>query len=110
MKKIFGKPKRLVESTLVYMGKGFLFSLLIGSDGINDPVIAVHDALNGDTAANEIVPSNAYSAKTLGLNGFVLNFAKGFTTGLYVKIANLGSGSVIVDYRSQGGLFPHEII
>lgn len=110
MRHIYGTPIRITSSTLIYTGKGFLFSLLIGMDTINDPVIAVQDDTDGDTAENEIVPSNTYDADALGINGLILKFAKHFETGLYVKIANLGSGSVIVDYRTKGGLFPHGII
>ena len=110
MQHIYGTPIRVTSSTLVYTGRGFLFSLLIGTDTVNDPVIAIHDDTDGDTAANEIVPSNTYDATALGINGLVLKFAKNFTTGLYVKIANLGSGSIIIDYRTKGGLFPHGII
>lgn len=106
MEKIFGTPIRVTSDTLVHTGKGFIFSLLIGGDTINDPVISVHDALNGDTATNEIVPSNTYDADALGINGFVLNVAKPFNTGFFIKVANIGSGSVIVDWRSQGDLFP----
>lgn len=108
MQHIYGTPVRVIESTLIYTGKGFLFSLLIGMDTVNDPVIAIHDDTDGDTAANEIVPSNTYDADALGINGLVLKFAKHFETGLYIKIANLGSGSVVLDYCTQGGLFPNK--
>lgn len=106
MKHVYGIPYRATESTLIHTGPGFLFSMLIGTDTINDPVVSIHDALNGDTAANEIIPSNTYDASVLGINGLVLHFAKHFSTGLYVKIANMGSGSVIADYRPQGVLIP----
>lgn len=106
MGNFYGTPKRVVESTLIHTGKGVLMSMLIGTDGVNDPVVAVHDDVDGDTAANEIVPSATYDASALGINGIVLKYSKNFTTGLYIKIANIGSGSVVVDWRSQGSLHP----
>lgn len=103
---IYGIPYRATASALIFTGAGFLFSMLLGSDTINDPVVSVHDALNGDTATNEIIPSNTYDASALGINGLALHFAKHFSTGLYLKIANIGSGSVVVDYRPQTSTFP----
>jgi len=96
---IYADPVRITASTLIYTGKGYLMTLLIGSDGTNNPVVAVYDDTDGDTAANQIVPSQTYDAISLGLNGIILQFAKKFSTGLYVSISNIGSGSVIVDYR-----------
>jgi len=109
MQYIYGIPKRIIESTLIYTGSVFLFSLLIGTDTLNDPVISVHNAVNGDTAANEVVPSSTYDASLLGINGFILHFAKHLDTALYVKIASIGSGSVVADYRPREG-FPPGII
>ncbi len=103
---IYGLPYRATASAAIYTGAGFIFSMLIGTDTVNDPVVSVHDAVNGDTAANEIIPSNTYDASILGINGAVFHFAKHFSTGLYVKIANIGSGSVVIDYRPQTSTFP----
>lgn len=110
MKHLYGIPYRATASALIYTGPGYFFSLLIGTDGSNDPVIAIHDALNGDTATNEIVPSTTYDASLLGINGLVLHFAKHFKTGLYAKIANIGTGSIVVNYRPQDSLFPPIIV
>lgn len=101
---IYADTERIVESTLIYTGKGFLFSILIGTDTINDPVVAVYDDTDGDTAGNRIIPSNTYDASALGINGVVLKFAKKFSTGLYVSITNIGNGDVIVDYRTLNSM------
>ena len=106
MREIYGTPTRIVAGAQIHTGEGFLFSLLIGTDSVNDPVIAVFDDVGGATAANQIIPSTEYDASVMGMNGLVLKFSKKFTTGLYVAIANIGTGSVIVDGRSQGNLFP----
>jgi len=101
---IYSTPKRMVANTLVYTGKGFLFSLLIGTDGVNDPIVSIYDYTDATLAATKIIPSNTYDASALGLNGVVLEYAKEFNTGLYVKIENLGNGEVIVDYRAASGM------
>ena len=109
MQNIYGTPARIIVSTQIHIGKGFLFSLLIGTDITNDPVVAVYDDVGDATAANQIIPSATYDATALGINGVVLQFAKDFNTGLYISIANIGSGSVVADWRSQGDLFPEKI-
>jgi hypothetical protein len=106
---IYGTATRIIVSTQIHTGKGYLYSLLIGVDTINNPVVAVYDDVGGATAANQIVPSTTYDATALGLNGVVLKFAKEFVTGLYISIATIGSGSVVADWRSQGQLFPEKM-
>lgn len=107
MQEIFGIPYRAIASIQVHDGEGFIFSMLIGSDTVNDPAIAIHDcATGGQLATNQIVPSNTYDASILGINGVVFKISKRFTSGLYIAIANIGTGSVIIDWRSQGSLFP----
>lgn len=104
---IFATPVRIVESTLIYTGRCFLFSLLLGLDTVNDAVIAVHNDIDGDDATKEVVPSNTYDASAMGINGLVLKFAKDLSTGLYIKVTNIGSGSVVVDYRKAEDLSMH---
>lgn len=106
MYNFYALPVRVEESTLIHTGKGVLMSVLIAVDGVNDPTVAIHDDTDGDTAANEIVPSTTYDAELLTANGVVFKYPKLFTTGLYVKIANIGSGSVVIDYRTSGSLHP----
>ena len=108
MTNFYATPVRLTASALIHTGKGVLMSVLIGTDGVNDPVVAIHDDVDGDTAGNEILPSSTYDASALGINGVVFKFAKKYSTGLYVKIANIGSGAVVVDYRTQGTLHPKD--
>ena len=81
--------------------------MLIGGDTVNDPVVAIHDCATGNQAAgNQIVPSSTYDASVLGIHGVVFKISKRFTSGLYIAIANIGTGSVIIDWRSQGSIFP----
>ena len=106
MQDIYGTPIRITASTLIHTGEGFLFSFLIGTDTVNDPVFAIYDDADGATPGNQIVPSTTYDASILGINGAVFKVSKNFTTGLYVAIANIGTGSIILDWRSQGSIFP----
>lgn len=102
---VYANTTRITESSLIHTGEGYLFSILIGTDTVNDPVIAVYDDTNSDTAGNRIIPSNTYDASALGINGVVLKFAKQFSNGLYVNISNIGSGEVVVGYRTRSSLF-----
>ena len=108
--KVYADTSYLTSSTLIHTGAGVLFTILIGSDGVNDPVVAAYDDTDGNTAANRIVPLTTYDASALGINGFVLQFAKKFTTGLYISIADIGAGEVVVDYRTVGSLTPYKFI
>lgn len=93
------KVTRLTASGLVFTGHVYLAALLIGTDGTNDPVVAVYDDVDGDTAGNKIIPANTYDASALGLNGVVFPFMLDCTTGIYVTISDLGTGEVMVAYR-----------
>jgi len=93
-------PVRLTSSGLVYNGHCYLASVLVGTDGVNDPAIGVYNDINGDTEAQRVVPSVTYDAELLGLNGVVYNFLIDCCVGIYVSISNLGSGEVIVSYRT----------
>jgi hypothetical protein len=91
--------KRLTASGLVCLGHCYLSGVIVGTDGINDPVVAVYDAVDASDATKRIIPSVAYDSFALGINGVTFQFIKECFTGLYVSISNLGSGEVVVDYR-----------
>jgi len=110
MKTSYTKTARITESASICTGSGFLFSILVGTDNTNDPVVAAYDDTDATTAANRIIPSVTYDASVLGLNGVVMQFPKKFTTGLYIAIANIGSGEVVIDYRQENDLFPYKFI
>ena len=95
---IYMVPTRLTSSAAVHSGACFLGSVLIGTDGVNDPVVAVYNNTSASDATR-VVPSVTYDASVLGLNGVVLEFAMYCDTGLYVNITNIGSGEVIVTSR-----------
>ena len=95
--------QRITASTLIFTGHGFLGSLLIGTDGTNDPVVTVYDALT-NTSGTEVVPTTTYNASALGLNGLETSYLKECGIGCYVEISNLGSGEVVIGYRADDGM------
>jgi len=106
MKLLYSVPKRIVASTVIHTEPCFLMKIVIGTDGSNDPVVAAYnEATNSATAAAMILPSITYDASALGINGAIYQFAEYLDTGLYVAIANLGTGSVIVSTRTKSALF-----
>lgn len=87
----------LTASTLVVTGRYKLCALLVGTDGANDPVVTIYDALT-NTAGTEAVPTCTYDASALGLNGVVFQRPIECDIGIYVEITNLGTGEVLVYY------------
>ena len=68
-------------------------------------LVPVQDmADNSETAAKEILPSQTYDAISLGINGVVYQFLEYLDTGLYIAIANLGTGSVVVSSRAKSSM------
>ena len=94
--------QRITANTLIFTGHGFLGSLLIGTDGTNDPVVTVYDALSA-VSGTEIVPTTTYDASALGLNGLETSYLKECGIGCYVEISNMGTGEVVVGYRADDG-------
>lgn len=91
--------KKLSESGMVYTGESLLTSMLIGTDGVNDPTITIYDGT--DNTGIEKVPTTTYDSSALGLNGFILSFPKEFKTGIYVEITCSGTVEVVVDYKPR---------
>lgn len=96
---IVATPKRIIVSTLIHDGPCYLASILIGTDDINDPVVAAYNDADASDPTTKVIPSATYDAAIMGLNGVVLKFMKDCNTSLYVSISNIGSGEVVVDYR-----------
>ena len=104
-------PTRIVVSTVIHTVPCFLMKIIIGSDGTNNPVVAAYnEATNSATAAAMILPSQTYDAISLGINGVVYQYAEYLDTGLYVAIANLGTGSVVVSTRTKSSLHGFKLL
>jgi len=78
-----------------------LSSMLIGTDGVNDPAVTVYNGT--DNTGQEIVPTATYDASQLGINGFILIYAKRCPDGIYVEISlAAGDVEVVIDYAPMG--------
>ena len=95
---LYMSPTRIVTTTTIHSAACYLASILVGTDGVSDPVVAVYNNTSAvDTT--RIIPSVTYDASALGLNGVVMEFLTKCTTGLHVVVSNLGSGEVIINSR-----------
>jgi len=88
---------KIAASALVKTGYSKLVGVLLSTDTVNDPVITVYDDLT-NTVGKEVVPTNTYDASAMGLNGawFGHEGAIECRTGVYVAVANLGTGYALV--------------
>jgi len=99
-------PTKIIISTVIHTEPCFLMKIVIGTDGTNDPVVAAYnEADTSATAAKMILPSITYDASALGINGAIYHCSEYLDTGLYIAIANIGTGSVIVSTRTKSSLF-----
>jgi len=98
MHKILSKtPTKISASAIVNTGKCVFRGFLLGTDGVNDPVITVYNGL--DNSGGEIVPTCTYDASALGLNG-VTGIDPGIycDVGLYIEITCAGAVEVVPHY------------
>jgi len=87
-------PTKIISSTTVFTGACSFRGFLIGTDGVNDPVITIYDGTSN--AGAEIVPTATYDASQLGLNGVTgLNPGVKCNTGLYIEITCDGTVEVV---------------
>jgi hypothetical protein len=84
-------------SGIVYTGHSWLYDMLIGTDGVNNPTITVYDGI--DNSGVEKIPTNAYDASALGINGVVYNAKRKCAKGIYVEITCVGTVEVVVGYK-----------
>lgn len=98
----YSKVKRLTTSGAVSANPCFIYAILIGTDGSNDPVVALYNDTDANTAANRVFPSNTYDASALGVNGAVFGDNPIYcATACYCSISNIGTGEVIILYRDK---------
>lgn len=95
---IYMIPTRITTTTTIHSAACFLGRILIGTDGVSNPTVAVYNNTSA-TDATRIIPSVTYDASALGLNGVVLEFAEYLSTGLHITISCSGTCEVIVSSR-----------
>ena len=78
-------------------GPAWLYDMILGTDGVNDPTITVYDGI--DNAGVEKIPTTQYDASALGLNGVIFHAKRKCQTGIYVEITCGGTVEVVVGFN-----------
>lgn len=92
---------RFTATGVLYAGPCTLCGFLVSTDGVNDPTITLYNA-QAATANTEVVPTTTFEAPTYGLNGFMPGEMQiDCPDGLYVEVANLGTGEAIAYVRAM---------
>lgn len=88
-------PVKKTASALIYTGPAILHGFLLGTDGVNDPIITLYDYLSA--GGQEIIPTASYDASQLGLNG-VTGIYQLCAIGIYLEVTCAGTCEVNVQY------------
>lgn len=99
MKLLSKQAGKITASALVLTGAGLFRGILIGTDGVNDPVVTVFD--NIEASGEEIIPTTTFDASALGLNG-VTGLNRYVQNGIYILIACVGAVEVVPEYVPWG--------
>ena len=91
------KTTKRTTSGTVKSGESFLGDMVLGTDGVNDPVVTVYDGT--DNTGTELIPTATYDSSALGLNGVVFQYARHCEVGIYVEITCGGTVEVVVGWR-----------
>jgi len=94
-----GRYKTLTETGSVVDGGGYLMGIMVGTDGVNDPEITVHD--NTEASGDEIIPTTTVDASVLGFNGAMFGFPVAFRKGLYLTVSAAGTKEVTFYYGNE---------
>ena len=84
------------SSGVVYAGPCIFHGFLVGTDGIDDPVITIYDHAS-KAEGQEVVPTTTYDASMLGLNG-ATGINQLCAIGIYLEITCSGTVEVNVQY------------
>jgi len=96
MDKVLSKePTKFTASGIVCTGPCVFMGFLLGTDGVNDPVITLYNGT--DNSGQEIVPTCTYDASAYGLNGCT-GIHQYCDKGLYVEITCAGTVEVVIQY------------
>lgn len=88
-------PTKHTASGIVRTGPCVFQGFLLGTDGVNDPVITIYNGL--DNTGTEIVPTCTYDASAYGLNG-VVGVNQYCDVGLYIEITCGGAVEAVVQF------------
>jgi hypothetical protein len=94
-KNLSKEPNKLTASGILYTGKCIFQGFLLGTDGVNDPVVTIYNGV--DNTGQEIVPTATYDASAYGLNGCT-GINQYCDVGIYVEITCAGTVEVVVQH------------
>lgn len=89
------KPTIFTASGLINSGPCVFYGFTIGTDGVNDPTIAIYNNTAG--SGQKVIPSNSYDASLLGLNG-ATGMKVWCDMGLFITITCAGNVEVVPQY------------
>jgi hypothetical protein len=93
------KAKKFTASGVISSSACALCGFLLGTDGVNDPVITFFDGISA-VDGKEVVPTTTYESSTNGLNGFMPGSVMiDCPNGLYVEVATIGTGEGVAYVR-----------
>jgi len=96
MGKVLSKePTKFTASGIVHTGQCIFQGFLLGTDGVNDPVITIYNGLSN--TGTEIVPTCTYDASAYGLNGCT-GIHQYCDVGLYIEITCAGAVEVVIQH------------
>ena len=89
------EPAKKTASALICTGPCVFRGFLLGTDGVNDPVITIFN--NTEASGEEVIPTCTYDSSALGLNG-VTGIMQYCDKGLYLEITCAGTVEVVPQY------------
>lgn len=98
---MLARAVRFTASGVLWAGPCTLCGFLIGTDGVNDPTLTFYNS-QAATANTDIVPTTTFEASVFGFNGFMPGHMEiDCPSGLYVQVANLGTGEGVAYVRAM---------
>jgi hypothetical protein len=92
---------RVTASTTVSSDPAVLVGLLIATDGSNSPTVTAYNDTDAATAANKITPPVVVDSSSQEFVGFFPAMPIRCRSALHVAVSTLGSGEVMVFWRTM---------
>lgn len=101
------KTTKTIENTTsvhnaIASGEGAVHSVIISTDGANDPTITLYDAATA-SGTTYLLPPTPFDGATKGLNGITSGNIP-FSTGISLRGTGSGTHYVMITYSFRSGL------
>jgi len=97
----YADVQRLTASATVSADPSVLVGILVATDGVNSPTVVAYNDTDGNTAANRVTPPVVVDSGSQEFVGFFPGVPIRCRSALHITIANLGSGEVMVFWRTM---------